>query len=154
MIKFVSTIFEHILVEGAATLKAERNFKIFKNFDLNITKDEKPLLSISTKTNLYKTTFSPVNNNTGYKIEIENNSKIRFDGEVFELKVDKLYPFKKKYAEVHIGDKKKGELLFEKKWLNTVLTFHPALDYYLDQELAIKISILILLNIADLDGSE
>jgi hypothetical protein len=65
-----------------------------------------------------------------------------------------MYPFKNKYADVWMNSKQVGEILFEKKILNIVLNFHPTNDLELDENIVLKIVILVVLNIVDLDGSE
>jgi len=154
MIRFKSKIFEEITVEGLVSLNAERKFRALRNFDLKIHKEEKLILTVSTITNFLKVKFNIIHNLTDYKIHIENDTKIQFDNEFYELNVERMYPFKKKYADVSIDDQIIGEIIFEKKLLNVILDFIPKSNFDLKEETAIKIAILTILNIADLDGSE
>lgn len=154
MLKFSSKIFEEITVEGLINLKAERTFKWFRTFDLKISQDNKHLLSISTSNDFLKLKFSVPYNQTEFQIAIENGSTIIFDNERFEIKVNRMYPIKKKYGEVWLNNKKIGEVQFEKKFLDIVLNFIPDGSVEINEKTAFKIVVLILSNIADLDGSE
>lgn len=154
MLKFSSKIFEEITVDGLINLKAERAFKWFRAFDLKISQEDQHLLTISASTNFLKFKFSIPHNQTEFQITIENDSTIIFDNERFEIKVDKLYPFKKKYGEIWKDDKRIGEVQFEKKFLDIVLNFIPDAGNEISKKTALKVGLLVLLNIADLDGSE
>ena len=154
MLTFKSKIFEEILVEGIINLKAERKFKLFRNFELTIYQEENILLIVSTSINALDFKFEVNKNNTGFNIEILNQSEVLFNDQKFKIKVDKLYPFKKKYADIFINEKRVGEVVFQQKMLNIILDFHSNKDFTFDDSVALKIALLILINIADLDGSE
>lgn len=154
MIKFSSKIYEEITVEGLTNLKAERNFKWFRGFDLKISQEDNHLLSITRTAGFSKDKYSVTHNLSPFEIIIENDSSIIIDNDCFRIKADKLYPIKNKYGEVWINDKKIGELLFEKKLVNIVLNFIPEANTEINSKLAFKVAILVLLNIVDLDGSE
>lgn len=155
MIQFKSKLFEEIQVEGSITLTATRRFKFMRNFDLRILEAGKLLVAISTSTNFLKTRYTITENATGHQIDIENNSAINFDNIRYELKTDRLYPFKTKYADVQIDREKVGEMRFAKKgFINLHLEFVPEPNNHLTPDALLKTSILVLLNIADLDGSE
>lgn len=154
MLLFRSKIFEDITVKGLINLKAERNFKWLRTFDLKISQEDKHLLTIQTTTNFVHVKFLVSHNLTEFEIAIKNEATIFFDNECLEIRVDKLYPFKNKYGEVWKNDNKIGEILFEKKYVDIILNFIPEANIEINSKLALKISILILLNIADLDGSE
>src|SRR5690606_23022783 len=129
-------------------------FKWLRAFDLKISQEDEHLLTISTTTNFLHVKYLVSHNITEFEIEIVNGSTIFFDNECLEIRVDKLYPFKNKYGEVWKNDNKIGEILFEKKYVDIILNFIPEANIEINSTLALKISILILLNIADLDGSE
>ena len=154
MIKFSSKIFDEICVEGLINLKIKRNFKWFRTFDLKIFQENKHLLTISSANDFLQIKYSIPHNETGFEIAVENDSRILIDTDQLELKVEKMYPFKNKYADVWMNSKQVGEILFEKKILNIVLNFHPTNDLELDENIVLKIVILVVLNIVDLDGSE
>jgi hypothetical protein len=154
MIKFSSKIFDEICVEGLINLKVKRNFKWFRTFDLKIFQENKHLLTISSANDFLQIKYSIPHNETGFEIAVENDSRILIDTDQLELKVEKMYPFKNKYADVWMNSKQVGEILFEKKILNIVLNFHPTNDLELDENIVLKIVILVVLNIVDLDGSE
>jgi hypothetical protein len=154
MIKFSSKIFDEICVEGLINLKVKRNFKWFRTFDLKIFQENKHLLTISSANDFLQIKYSIPHNETGFEIAVENDSRILIDTDQLELKVEKMYPFKNKYADVWMNSKQVGEILFEKKILNIVLNFHPTNDLELDENIVLKIVILLVLNIVDLDGSE
>jgi hypothetical protein len=154
MIKFSSKIFDEICVEGLINLKVKRNFKWFRTFDLKIFQENKHLLTISSTNDFLQIKYSIPHNETGFEIAVENDSRILIDTDQLELKVEKMYPFKNKYAEVWMNSKQIGEILFEKKNLNIVLNFHPTNDIELEENILLKIAILVALNIVDLDGSE
>jgi hypothetical protein len=73
---------------------------------------------------------------------------------LYEIKTEKLYPFKTKYADVLVGKEKVGDIKFLNKIPNISLEFTPQLDLKMDEDKLLKICILILWKIADLDGSE
>ena len=154
MLKFKSKIFEEITVDGLIDLKAERTFKWFKTFDLKISKEDKHILTLSTSNDFLTTKFSVQYNQTDFQITVENDSVMIFDNERFEIKVNRMYPFMKKYGDIWCCNKKIGELLFEKKFLNIELYFSPEQSIIINEQTALKIACLVLLNIADLDGSE
>jgi hypothetical protein len=154
MIKFSSKIFDEICVEGLINLKVKRNFKWFRTFDLKIFQENKHLLTISSANDFLQIKYSIPHNETGFEIAVEKDSRILIDTDQLELKVEKMYPFKNKYADVWMNSKQVGEILFEKKILNIVLNFHPTNDLELDENIVLKIVILVVLNIVDLDGSE
>lgn len=154
MIKFSSKIFDEICVEGLINLKIKRNFKWFRTFDLKIFQENKHLLTISSANDFLRIKYSIPHNETGFEIAVENDSRILIDTDQLELKVEKMYPFKNKYADVWMNSKQVGEILFEKKILNIVLNFHPTNNLELDENIVLKIVILVVLNIVDLDGSE
>ena len=154
MIKFSSKIFDEICVEGLINLKIKRNFKWFRTFDLKIYQENKHLLTISSANDFLRIKYSIPHNETGFEIAVENDSRILIDTDQLELKVEKMYPFKNKYADVWMNSKQVGEILFEKKILNIVLNFHPTNNLELDENIVLKIVILVVLNIVDLDGSE
>ena len=154
MIQFQTKIFEAITVEGFISLRAERKFRLLRNFDLYILANEETLLSISTSTHFLEMRYKVTGNITGYSIKIENNRAIQFDNQTFSLKVEPLYPIRKKYATVFIDQEKLGEMFFRKKGINATLEFVPVAPGDINHETAFKTAVLILLNIADLDGSE
>ena len=65
-----------------------------------------------------------------------------------------MYPFRKKYGEVLLNNQKIGDIILEKKFIDMVLNFRTCDDILINEINAFKIAVLILLNIADLDGSE
>lgn len=154
MIRFVSKIFEGIRVDGAVTLRAARNFRLFRNFDLRIFKEEKLLLAISTRLHFLDMAYEITQNATGFAISIRDNTTMQIDNQLFELQVNRWYPFQKKYADLQVAGQKMGELVFEKKWMNVVLHFVPEAHVVLNEQLASKLAIFTLFNIVDLDGSE
>jgi hypothetical protein len=154
MIKFSSKIFDEICVEGLINLKVKRNFKWFRTFDLKIFQENKHLLTISSANDFLQIKYSIPHNETGFEIAVENDSRILIDTDQLELKVEKMYPFKNKYADVWMNSKQVGEILFEKKILNIVMNFHTNNKLELDENKVLKIAILVVLNIVDLDGSE
>lgn len=155
MLKFKSKTYEGILVEGIVNLKAERKFKLFRNFELNIYQEESLLLNVTTSSKFLDFRFLVSKNTTEINIEILNQFEVLFNEDSFKIKVDKLYPFKKKYGEIFINDEKVGEVFFQQKIILTnILEFQPHEDIIFDKEIAFKIAFLILINIADLDGSE
>lgn len=154
ILKFSSKIFEEIVVEGLINLKVKRNFKWFRTFDLKIFDEDNHLLTIATTIDFLKIKYSIPHNQTGFEIGVENDERVLIDNDKLELKVEKFYPFKNKYAEVWFNNKLVGEILFEKKAFNIVLNFHPAIDIELNKNEALKIAILVILNIVDLDGTE
>lgn len=115
MIKFSSKIFDEICVEGLINLKIKRNFKWFRTFDLKIFQENKHLLTISSANDFLRIKYSIPHNETGFEIAVENDSRILIDTDQLELKVEKMYPFKNKYADVWMNSKQVGEILFEKK---------------------------------------
>lgn len=154
MIKFSSKIFDEINVEGSINLIVKRNFKWFRTFDLKIFHEDNHLLTISTTNDFLKIKYSIPHNETGFEIAVENDERVLIGSDQLELKVEKMYPFKNKYAEVWFNNKRVGEILFEKKLFNIVLNFHPVSDIDLKENEALKIAILVILNIVNLDGSE
>lgn len=154
ILKFSSKIFEEIVVEGLINLKVKRNFKWFRTFDLKIFDENNHLLTIVTTIDFLKIKYSIPHNQTGFEIGVENDERLFIDNDKLELKVEKFYPFKNKYAEVWFNNKLVGEILFEKKAFNIVLNFHPAIDIEWKKNEALKIAILVILNIVDLDGTE
>lgn len=154
MMKFKSRMFEDILVEGIINLKAERNFKWFGNFELTVYDQVKELIKISTSTNFLKFDIEIKQNSTDYRITIPDQSRVIFNEDIFDIKVNKMYLLNKKYADILVNNHKFGEVIFEKKLLNTVLDFVPNKDFEFEKETYLKIAILILINIANLDGSE
>ena len=154
MIRFNSKLFEDIHVDGKLTLKAERKFKILRTFEMNIFHQEEFIISMSSLFCLRKTKFKINKNNTRFNINIISDSKIDFDGLLYEVKIEKLYPFKTKYAYVFIGKEKVGDIKFLYKVSNLSLEFTTLLDLKIDEDKLLKICILILWNTADLDGSE
>jgi hypothetical protein len=154
ILKFSSKIFDEIIVEGLINLKVKRNFKSFRTFDLKIFQENKHLLTISSANDFLQIKYSTPHNETGFAIAIENDRRLLIDNDQLELKVEKTYPFKNKYAEVWMNSKQVGEILFEKKFLNIVLNFHTTNEFELDENKVLKIAILVVLNILDLDGSE
>ncbi len=154
MIRFVSKMFEGMLVEGAVSMRVERKFRLFQNFDLRIFKEDKLLLAISTRLHFLDLAFEIKQNATGYTISIQGKRRtMQIDRQLFELRVNGLYPFQKKYGDVQVDGKKLGELVFEKKWFGVVLHFIPENDIVLDEQLASKVAVFTLVYIADLDGS-
>jgi pyruvate kinase len=154
MIKFSSTISDEITVEGLIKLTVKRNFKWLRTYDLKILQEDHHLLTISTTTDFLQIKYSIPHNETGFVIAVENDKRVVIDDDLLELKVEKYYPFINKYAEVWLNNKQIGEILFEKKSLNVVLNFYPSKDLSLNENKALKIAILVILNIVDLDGSE
>lgn len=154
ILKFGSKIFGEIVIEGLINLKVKRNFKWFRTFDLKIFDEDNHLLTIATTIDFLKIKYSIPHNQTGFEIGVENHERVFIDNDKLELKVEKFYPFKNKYAEVWFNNKLVGEILFEKKAFNIVLNFHPAIDIELNKNEALKIAILVIFNIVDLDGAE
>ena len=154
ILNFSSKIFDEIIVEGLINLKVKRNFKWFRTFDLKIFQENKHLLTISSANDFLQIKYSIPHNETGFEIAVENDSRILIDTDQLELKVEKMYPFKNKYADVWMNSKQVGEILFEKKILNIVMNFHTNNKLELDENKVLKIAILVVLNIVDLDGSE
>lgn len=154
ILKFSSKIFDEIIVEGLINLKVKRNFKWFRTFDLKIFQKNKHLLTISSANDFLQIKYSIPHNETGFAIEIVNDRWLLIDNDQLELKVEKTYPFKNKYAEVWMNSKQVGEILFEKKNFNIVLNFHTTNEFELDEYKVLKTAILVVLNIVDLDGSE
>jgi hypothetical protein len=154
ILKFSSKIFEEIVVEGIINLKAERKFKHLKAFDLKILNKNEHLLDISAMNDFLKLKYSIPYNQTAIRIQIENNNKIFFDDDKYELKLESMYPFRKKYGEVLLNNQKIGDIILEKKFIDMVLNFRTCDDILINEINAFKIAVLILLNIADLDGSE
>jgi hypothetical protein len=108
MIKFSSKIFDEICVEGLINLKIKRNFKWFRTFDLKIFQENKHLLTISSANDFLQIKYSIPHNETGFEIAVENDSRILIDTDQLELKVEKMYPFKNKYADVWMNSKQVG----------------------------------------------
>lgn len=154
ILKFSSKIFDEIIVEGLINLKVKRNFKWFRTFDLKIFQENKHLLTISSANDFLKIKYSIPHNETGFAIAVESDRRLLIDNDQLELKVEKTYPFKNKYAEVWMNSKQVGEILFEKNFFNIVLNFHTTNEFELDENKVLKIAILVVLNILDLDGSE
>ena len=125
-----------------------------QDFWFKIFQENKHLLTISSANDFLRIKYSIPHNETGFEIAVENDSRILIDTDQLELKVEKMYPFKNKYADVWMNSKQVGEILFEKKILNIVLNFHPTNNLELDENIVLKIVILVVLNIVDLDGSE
>jgi hypothetical protein len=154
ILKFSSKFFDEIVVEGLINLKVKRNFKSFRTFDLKIFQENKHLLTISSANDFLQIKYSIPHNETGFVIAVESDRRLLIDNDQLELKVEKTYPFKNKYAEVWMNSKQVGEILFEKKILNIVMNFHTNNKLELDENKVLKIAILVVLNIVDLDGSE
>lgn len=72
-------------------------------------------MTISSANDFLRIKYSIPHNETGFEIAVENDSRILIDTDQLELKVEKMYPFKNKYADVWMNSKQVGEILFEKK---------------------------------------
>lgn len=152
VIRFHSKIFDSIEADGAVQLEAERKIRWFRRFDLQIKQDGRNVLSILDKGGLFRQHFIIQENKTDFKIELKNQKIIFFNGIKFEIKSNKFYPFKKKYAQVFVDELDVGNISFLSKFFNIKLQFTPSQE--LRDEYLQKVAILILFNIADLDGSE
>lgn len=134
MLKFKSKLFEDIDVEGAIKLKAKRDFKFLRDFDLSIFNKNDLLISISSRNKLLKTKYTLKENNSAFDIKILNNLRLKIDDYTYEVKSEKLYPLKQKYAKVYIDKEYIGDIIFIKKWLNIVLEFKPINHESLDEK--------------------
>ncbi len=154
MLQFTSILFNDILVGGKLNMRAERRFKLWRNFELYIYKNDLLLLHIATATKFLDFILEKHSDKTDFNIAIVSQSKIIFEKEVYEIKVDRLYLFKSKYGEILINGKHAGKVLFAQKFPNSILNFLPDKNISFDENTYTKIAILILINIANLDGSE
>jgi hypothetical protein len=152
--KFNSFIFEDILVVGQINLKAERKFKLFRNYEVKVFSGNDFLFSFYTVTKYLNQKIFPGENKVGFNIDIRNQSEVIYDHDIYNIKVERFYPFKKKYGELFINGEKVGELFSKGKIMRFTLDFVPNESLIMNSEKYLKIAFLILINIADLDGSE
>lgn len=154
MLQFKSILFEEIFVEGKLNLRAERKFKLWGNFELYIYKNNHLLLHIASVTKFLDFVLEIHSDKTDFNIAVVNQSKVVFEKDIYEIKVDRLYPFKPKYGEILINGKKAGEVLFKHKFPNSILDFIPDKNIFFDETMYTKVALLVLINIVNLDGSE
>jgi len=147
---FKSKIHESIIINGDLSLKAERNFGWFGNCDIKIYSDARPVMSFhinGTSDRVFQ-----VHNQLQFPFEIMTRSEAFSGDDHYLLKTNRNYIFSGKYGEVLINGNPAMKLQLKQKLFGIELTAEP-LDADLESESKLKCALLILANIADLDGS-
>ena len=147
---FKSRIFEEIVTEGPLMLKAERKFGWFGNCDVKIYLADTQTMSFHINGTTDK--VSKVVNGLDYPYELVSRNKAVSGDDQYFITNNRNYLFSGNYGELLINGQPKAKLLLKQKLFGIELTMLP-LHGELDQDVKLKSAILIMANIADLDGS-
>ncbi len=147
---FQSKIYDDIVANGNISLTAKRDFGYFGNCDVKIFLADKEIMSFHISGS--KNQVSKLQNGLDFPYEMIGRNEAVSGPDRFRLNINRNYLFSGNYGDLAVNGNTVAKLRLKQRLFGVELTIQPE-NNLLNDETKLKSAILILANIADLDGS-